>query len=288
MRTYLAFALALCAFLPARADAQGYIPQRPVADAEIRQMVSDVNRRTMFRAIVGVEETRPYLVVEIFRRARTEGDRDRLVAQYRLDEVFVGNARVPMAEMRQLRDLRWRSRGLDFIAESRRGDLSCRVDVRQRRRTVARCLQMNQYPGGPEPLPPPPPTGGNWSNDPDVIRACGDAFTGPDKEAACRNLTRRAGPNPIPTIKACEQAMEGDDSELGCMQVAFMLPGLTAPQVIAACEQAMEGDDNELRCLDYSRRAGPDPIGTIAACADTASGDPAELACIRGARPRAR
>ena len=311
---------------PASADhPERYLQPRPqqTASTEIREMSSMVSRGVIWRALIGVEETRPYLVIEVIRRGRTEGDPDRIVRQYRFDEVALYRRMVRTAHLTRLGDLRWRRGRLELTASGRQGDLSCTLALR-RPISAPRCVPIGTNGGGPvtgptepSPVPPPPPPPPRWSSDPEVIRACGVAFSGGADQAACRAAVSSARQNPVPLIRACEGAMDGDASELACVRAVVASPGdalgaitrceaamdgdaseLACIGVLAgerragiiadACEAAMDGDPNELRCMRAATRIPGDVARTIAACEEAAAGDDAELECINAAYGRAR
>lgn len=286
--------LALLVAWPALGFASGRRGRRmqPMADVEVRTMVSTTTPEHVLRAIVGVEEIYQYLVVERIRRGATEGDRSAVLDQERIDKLVVGGRTRSFPTAPEIRRLHWRGQVLHFIVSDGRKFWRCMVAAGPGASYLPRCdavskgeaaFDADEGPAaaqaGASSGPAAVIAAKNWGADAGVVKACGSAMTGAKNVNNCVKIAGRFKYDPRPTVAACAAVMSGANNTTACLMIAAKGTADRA-QALRTCERAVSGSDNRANCFKVANKIAWEPSLSIAACGKAMTGARNVLSCL--------
>lgn len=276
--------------LPADADARGRRVQ-PVADLEVRTMVSTTTANHVLRAVIGVEEIYQYLMVERIRRGATEGDRNAVRDQARIDKFVVGGQTRAFPTAPDIRRLRWQDQVLHFVVSDGRVYWRCMLAAGPGASFLPRCDTISKgearfearsatAPTATARLEPVKPVKSrDWGADAGVVKGCSRAMSGAKNINNCVKVASRFKYNPRATIAACGTVMSGSARKTQCLMAALKAND-DRSLALRACERAVSGGDNRIKCFKLATRIAWEPSGSIAACHKAMSGSRNVLGCI--------
>ncbi len=288
-------ALVATAILPMQAEARGRHAM-PMADFKVRTVKSTVADNHLLRAIVGVDEIYQHLTIERIKRGATEGNRNALLNQERIDKFVVGGRTRAFPSAPKIRHLRWRGKVLHFSVSDGRRYWRCVLAVGARASFLPRCDKLSEEEANfhntgkalhkgahPSIEPKLPVRARNWGADARVVKACGRALSGSKNINACVKVAAKAKYNPVTTIATCGSVMSGAKSKVACLIAAIKA---TEDRSIAlrACSKATSGAKNRLSCFKIATHTRYKPARVVAACGKAMSGGRNVLGCIMVAK----
>jgi hypothetical protein len=125
-RAWVAISLAL---VTVSARAKDSAP-RARADLTIREMTSVQVGNSVYRALLGLAEIYPFLIIERVQLGDSEGDEPALVATWRLPDIEGGSGFHATFEGDQISSLRWKGDRLEFMFHASRAGDSARDRIR--------------------------------------------------------------------------------------------------------------------------------------------------------------
>lgn len=292
--------IALSLLVPQLSDAQSRRDRRrgpePMADLEVRTVVSNVHAGHLLRAVVGVEEIYQYLIIERIQQGATEGDRAVLNLQERVDKFVVGGRTRAFPSAPDISQLRWQGQVLHFVLSDARVHWRCLLSAGTRASLLPRCDSISAAEAGHTGAPAPPGPGSspvfpaddptpkvNWGADPAVVTACGAGFAGAKDKDACLKVSARFVINPTRTIATCAKVMTGGKNKIDCL-VASLKAQSDRADALETCNTVVSGVGNRLSCFKIAVRTAWEPSAMIRACGGAVSGARNVLSCMMAAK----
>ena len=272
------FAIAVAAAAAAFITAGEAAADHPLADPDVREIVSSEHRGLVYRGVVVESGRRAALVAEIV----APGDRRRpLRSQERVTSYWIDGERRRLAGRSiALRDVRGTT--LRFHVSGRRGpSLRCRYDFGDRR-PRAECSTGRDARPQPAPPPGPRPRPRDWSESRQVQDACTRAFSRRRAVSDCLDAVATASFDPSSFVSECARATTGTRAGLSCLRAGASAP-VDPSDAVRACGSAVTGSDAVIACVGQAGKTSFDLSRAIRACDRAVTGSSSVLRCVDAA-----